>query len=130
MLLCVTLIANGVGVAYAGARMLAGHAHQAGAGPAASQPGVMAGCHGHAGAADDHAAHHAHPSTPTAHTVDGDDCCDDGSACACPCAQHAPVALTAAAATAPEQPRPAPSGFAPEAHRPPVLPDEIRPPIA
>ena len=132
LLLCVTLIANGVGVAFASARMSAAHAHDGVA--ASAQPHAMAGCHEQADAADDSAACHRHPSA-TAHDgmaggPGGDACCDDGSACACPCAQHAPVALTAAAATAPEQPRPAPGGFAPEAHRPPVLPDEIRPPIA
>lgn len=145
VLLCVSLIANGVGFAQASTRMQLAHASHGAhhdAGPGAS--GASLQCHpgmtmaSHAGgsmpAADHAAMGHGAPNADVA-DADADqaaaeqaDCCD-GKTCQCACTQHASAGFI------PEvSPRLTPAHSAvvmggASQHASPRLPHLIRPPI-
>lgn len=150
LLLCVTLIANGIGVAQASTRMQLSHAaHGSHAQPTAApatagaQP-VLADageeCHpgmtmaSHTGAEAPVIDHESvgHASDPSAGetdpTVDGMDCCD-GTNCQCACTQHASAAFIAELSPGAPPVHTAALMGGTSQYASPRLPHLIRPPI-
>lgn len=134
VLVCLSLVANGIGFAQAAARMPWMHAADA----AHTQmrtvaPGAMSGCHepGEPLAEPAYVAHGvAHsqaPDVPPGHG-DGLGCCE-GDSCQCSCTPPAPVAFVAAFAAA-ALPAGAEPGREAATGRPDARPSHlIRPPI-
>jgi hypothetical protein len=136
VVLCLALVANGVGTAAASSRMAFEHETRAAAASQAAAP-----CHGHAHAHG--SAETAAASTPHAHggvhahevaaaisasTQDAPDCCK-GKSCTCACVQYASVAFSidvVSQAFAPAAPQPARLAVD---YPQPRLPHLIRPPI-
>jgi hypothetical protein len=144
-LLCVALVANGVGAAMASARGTCGHADNARAdasamahassmthAPASTQAAVEAHCAEMMTmpAAHDAASvvHHDMPADDANGDGDGDEGCDD--ACSCACASHGFAALMPPALALPTGMRIADARIPAESHATPSLPHPIRPPIA
>jgi hypothetical protein len=115
LVLCVALVANGIGTAVAGMRMHAGAAQvQA----QAAEP-----CH-----ATSLPAPVAKAATTHAHEHAGD-CCHAG-ACTCQCLQQAHLAFAAGLALLPQSRHDAVVHVSTATREPPRLPHLIRPPIA
>lgn len=134
VLICVVLIANGIGLAQASTRMPLAHA-----GEGAHVAGGMhasTGCHsgmattGHDGMPMDRAAqgHAAGKGTQDADPGPAD-CCE-GTACACECIQHLSAGFGAGGLPAAILVRAGPLVDGGSRHLAPRLPHLIRPPIA
>lgn len=140
LLLCVSLIANGIGFAQASTRMQLAHASHAGHDPAGAStqchPGMTMASHAdEAMPAMDHAA--MGHGAPVADGADADadqaadepaDCCD-GKTCQCACTQHASAGFIPelAPGIAPAHSAVVMGGAT--QHASPRLPHLIRPPI-
>ena len=134
VILCISLVGNGVGAAQASARMAfehAAHVQQAGSAEPVAAEDSLPPCHHHAGAKA-HAMHdervaahqHAAPSGKTAPP----ECCK-GKQCTCACAHAScPAVTTAAAAFVPQTTARVVAVVAVD-HPQPRLPHLIRPPI-
>lgn len=138
VLICVVLIANGLGLAQASTRMQLAHAGE-GAHVADAMGGSM-GCHsgsatnGHGGMPMDHSAlgHPVIGHDAGEDTRDGDpgpaDCCE-GSACECECIQHLSAGFSAGVLPAAILVRAGPLMEGGSQHLAPRLAHLIRPPI-
>ena len=130
VLLCAALILNGIGSAVASARMIGAasatpadvHAHAAMAAPEHSH----GACHEQAAVTSPDGDGNA--TDPGHHGKQGADCCQTG-ACACHCAQQAPVAFVPPVLAAPHLAHAASVRAMSPAHESPPLPHLIRPPI-
>lgn len=133
VLICVVLIANGIGLAQASTRMPLAHAgegaHAAGGTDAAT------GCHsgmattGHDGMPMDRAAQ-GHAAGEAAHAADpgSADCCE-GTVCECECIQHLSAGVSAGVLPVAILVRGDPLVDGGSQHLAPRLPHLIRPPI-
>lgn len=145
VLLCVSLIANGVGFAQASTRMQLAHAAHGPNAPALPDalrsaqnchPGMTMASHsGDAMPAMDHAAmghsvpmHDESASVADVGLQDAADCCN-GNSCQCACVQYASAAFTAAISTGPVPVHAAVLLGGTSQHASPRLPHLIRPPI-
>lgn len=139
VLMCVVLIASGIGLAQASTRMQLAHAGEAA--HVAGDIGASRACHSrmamasHAGAPVDHGAM-GHPAPgQQLDEATGDegqagpaDCCE-GTTCQCACIQHLSAGFSADLLPVAAQLRSGPLADGTSQHIPPRLPHLLRPPI-
>lgn len=122
LLLCLSLMLNGWGYAFASTQMQASHM-------ATAQQPAAPPCHSmeQGGLASMHAAQEASPhAAPAKHG--SPDCCE-ASLCACDCLQHASLAMPEALAGVSAELHVAHASRIAAGHSAPALADLIRPPI-
>lgn len=135
LLLCVTLILNGISGATAAVRMAAGHAEHAeqpmAAVPDAGMAAQAMACHGNDAATTAMAdmAHSVDPVQAPATPAEPEQCCDS-SACQCACVHQSAATIVASFLVAPLPPAVGTAGTLDVSHRAPALPHLIRPPIS
>lgn len=133
LLLCVTLILNGISGATAAVRMAAGHAEHSVAAvkddSIATQ--AMSPCHGHdaKAMATTKVAQPTFPVEAPAPPAEPEQCCDS-SACQCACVHQSAATIVASFLMAPAQPVIGIARSLDVSYRAPALPHLIRPPIS
>lgn len=126
LLLCMSLVANGVGLAHAAAGMQVAHVAKAVAAAVDDRPVAEAGCHE---AVPAHAAM-THDNAPAANEPGSHDgACCDGASCECLCTAQVPLACATGLLAGIAPARAVAAAGDASNHRPPRLAHEIRPPI-